>query len=452
MATSDEIQSKFRDSDFIRRTKENHDFVCGSMKIEEIREHLAKIYGIDGESPLSVLMFYHVIGGLAPDVMHDLLEGTLPRVICDVLRHCLRCKYFDLDELNGIIKNFDYGNREIVDRPSRIEKNHLKRGVIRQSAAQTWILAINLPLMVGVRIKMNDRHWGCFLMLLQICRIAFLDSVTTLDVLLLNEYVADFLDEYRTCFNRTITFKMHNLIHYGWYMLWFGPLISYWCMRFEAKHSFFKNMQRHILNSINMPYTLSWRHQQWQCDEFLKVGRRLLTIPISFSSQKKIALHRALCSGQVADYFGFQSTKAFIYQVKRVTIGSTEFQSNSSVVLCPLSGGVAGQFGLVIAIYVQDERPLFICKMYQTERFNHHLAAFEVTERRDRFLMVLSPEQVVKHNVFALHSAGFYRALLRQFCVGWSGEHCAKDELAFSDRKLFFITVKSEIASIVFPF
>ena len=163
-------------------------------------------------------------------------------------------------------------------------------------------------------------------------------------------------------------------------------------------------------------------------------------------------IHRALCSGQVADYFGFQSTKAFIYQVKRVTIGSTEFQSNSSVVLCPLSGGVAGQFGLVIAIYVQDERPLFICKMYQTERFNHHLAAFEVTERRDRFLMVLSPEQVVKHNVFALHSAGFYRAPLRQFCVGWSGEHCAKDELAFSDRKLFFITVKSEIASIVFPF
>jgi hypothetical protein len=89
--------------------------------------------------------------------------------------------------------------------------------------------------------------------------------------------------------------------------------------------------------------------------------------------------------------------------------------------------------------------------MYQTERFNHHLSALEVTERRDKFLMVLSPDQALKHNVYSLHSPGFYRVPSRQFCVGWSAEHSAKDDLAFSDRKLFFITVKSEIASIVFP-
>ena len=54
------------------------------MKIEELRDHLAKIYGINDELPLSVIVFFHVIGGLAPDVMHDLLEGTLPWVICGV--------------------------------------------------------------------------------------------------------------------------------------------------------------------------------------------------------------------------------------------------------------------------------------------------------------------------------------------------------------------------------
>ena len=53
------------------------------MTIEELRDYLAKIYSINDESPLRVLAFFHVIGGLAPDVMHDLLEGTLPRDICD---------------------------------------------------------------------------------------------------------------------------------------------------------------------------------------------------------------------------------------------------------------------------------------------------------------------------------------------------------------------------------
>ena len=449
LATADEIQAKFRDMDFIRRTKENHDFVCGSMTIEELRDHLAKIYGINGESPLSVLVFFHVIGGLAPDVMHDLLEGTLPRVICDVLKHCLECKYFTLDELNGIIRNFDYGNRQVIDRPSLIEKNHLKGGVIRQSAAQTWMLAINLPLMVGVRIKRNDRRWGCFLLLLQICRIAFLDSVTTLDILLLNEYVADFLFEYKCCFGRNITFKMHNLVHYGWYMLWFGPLVGYWCMRYEAKHSFFKNLHRHIHNSINIPYTLSWRHQQWQLDEFLTAGRSLLTVGISFGKLRKVVLRTALCGGQVAEFFGFQSAGNNVNLAKHVTMGSTKFQSNSSVVLCPLSSEDGGQFGLVIAIYEHNQRPVFVCKMYQTERFNHHLQAFEVTERRDGFCMAVSPNKLLKHHVYSLNSAGFYRPPARQHCVGWSAKSCAKDEMELVNWKKMFITVKSEIGSIV---
>ena len=36
-------------------------------------------------------------------------------------------------------------------------------------------------------------------------------------------------------------------------------------MRFEAKHSYFKKLTQNIGNFINLPYTLSLRHQKLQC-------------------------------------------------------------------------------------------------------------------------------------------------------------------------------------------
>ena len=48
----------------------------------------------------------------------------------------------------------------------------------------------------------------------------------------------------------------------------FGPLVQYWYMRYEAKHSFFKKMASIIGNYTNLPYTLAKRHQQQQCYHF----------------------------------------------------------------------------------------------------------------------------------------------------------------------------------------
>ena len=36
-------------------------------------------------------------------------------------------------------------------------------------------------------------------------------------------------------------------------------------MRFEAKHSYFKQLARSLGNFINLPYSLASRHQQYQC-------------------------------------------------------------------------------------------------------------------------------------------------------------------------------------------
>lgn len=42
----------------------------------------------------------------------------------------------------------------------------------------------------------------------------------------------------------------------------FGPLVGQWTMRFEAKHSFFKEVARHTNCFKNIPLTLATKHQQ----------------------------------------------------------------------------------------------------------------------------------------------------------------------------------------------
>ena len=41
----------------------------------------------------------------------------------------------------------------------------------------------------------------------------------------------------------------------------FGPLIRTWCMRFEAKQAYFKDVARRLKNFKNLPYSLAKWHQ-----------------------------------------------------------------------------------------------------------------------------------------------------------------------------------------------
>ena len=44
-----------------------------------------------------------------------------------------------------------------------------------------------------------------------------------------------------------------------------GPPSRYWCMRFEAKNSYFKDLAHRIKNFKNIPKSLAHRHQAWPC-------------------------------------------------------------------------------------------------------------------------------------------------------------------------------------------
>lgn len=54
------------------------------------------------------------------------------------------------------------------------------------------------------------------------------------------------------------------MTHYAKQMMQFGPLSHFWTLRFESKHSYFKDISRATKNLKNITYTLAKRHQIFQ--------------------------------------------------------------------------------------------------------------------------------------------------------------------------------------------
>lgn len=65
--------------------------------------------------------FFHVVDGIVPDIMHDILEGTLQLHIKWLLSYLiLDKKMFSLDTLNGRMQSFNYGSVDSSNKPTPI--------------------------------------------------------------------------------------------------------------------------------------------------------------------------------------------------------------------------------------------------------------------------------------------------------------------------------------------
>ena len=64
----------------------------------------------------------------------------------------------------------------------------------------------------------------------------------------------------------------------------FGPLSRVWCMRFEAKNSYFKGVAQSIGNFKNVAKTVAIRHQRLSCYHFANDGNLFHSEATSFGN------------------------------------------------------------------------------------------------------------------------------------------------------------------------
>lgn len=58
-----------------RRTKEIYNAHCADLG-GPLSEHLSTTFGIVKNSTMNSLEYFHVVTGLVPDIMHNILEGN----------------------------------------------------------------------------------------------------------------------------------------------------------------------------------------------------------------------------------------------------------------------------------------------------------------------------------------------------------------------------------------
>ncbi|CAB4030340.1 Hypothetical predicted protein, partial [Paramuricea clavata] len=267
LATAEEMKSKFHEKEFVLRTKESYNIQAD--QVQKYGEHFSKTYGINRKSILTESNYYHVVDGLPPDIMHDILEGVLQYETKEMLKNFIKVEhYLTLKILNDRIAKYDFGYYNDTNKPSPITEAKFSSNdnSLKQHAVQMWCLATHIPLIIGDLIPLENARWILYLKLLEIISLCFApviskDQVAYLQVLI-NDHHHKFRELYPEC---SIIPKMHFMVHMPTATMRMGPLVRAWCMRFEAKHHYFKKLSTVIGNYTNLPFTLAMRHQQWLC-------------------------------------------------------------------------------------------------------------------------------------------------------------------------------------------
>lgn len=205
-------------------------------------------YGVNFYSPLNCLDNFHVVTQLPQDIMHILLEGVIPYELSFLLTYFIvNQKYFTLDHLNDSISCYDYSVQEANDKPSPVRPQVISSRGARLSetckflnanvllnacnlqchmqhscfflslhiAAQMWNLAINLPLMIGSKIPVDDEHWECFLLLLDILQLCTTRFASAGQAGYLEALIHDHHHLFTRCYpEANITPKMHYMVHF----------------------------------------------------------------------------------------------------------------------------------------------------------------------------------------------------------------------------------------------
>lgn len=139
-------------------------------------------------------------------------------------------------------------------------------------------------------------HIGSISFLFWKLYIFFAHQVTYSSVIYLKQSIKEHLTSFKTYPNARILQKQHYLVHLSTQILMCGPLIRSWCMRFEGKHSYFKNMAHVIKNFKNLPLSLPQRHKSMESASLEIDGESvdscaLVSDDITFGKEKRLFEH-----------------------------------------------------------------------------------------------------------------------------------------------------------------
>lgn len=334
--------------------------------------------GLNFESVLNELPYFHVTNNFVFDIMHDVLEGVGPDLILCVLNSFLTRKIIKLDKLNYRIDSFDFGRHYLKSKPSEIKSNYLKGETLTgQNASQSLCLLLFLPVLIGDFVPHSDKVWQVYLLFVEVLNIILSHEISQGGCEYLNSITQEFLMQYQIVFSKTLKPKHHHLTHYVSSIFAIGPLRSFWSMTFEARHKFFKTTAHSSCNFRNIPKSLAYRFQLARCFRLLEedtfTPNRFEYLKSEFVNVDDIS-HADLVKEKLTINTELEITS-------KVTINGGEFRIGCFILLEYCSQFPV--FGRVEMIILENSDCNFVVKIVEAEYIEHY-ACFVLIHKNKR--------------------------------------------------------------------
>lgn len=362
-----DVQLYFKDSQFIKRTIESHKNDLRLSVILELPQNGVKI-----DNCFNELLYFNIIDGFPPDLMHDFLEGVLVYNFGFMMNH--------LNDKN--ILNFELFEKELNEfKYSRLEKkNTIPKGIFTKfsyktpkgfhlSATHFWTLIRIFPLMLGEMLQLNEN----FLHFLDLCEIFFLLNDSSYDYIQL-EIIETKIESYLSKFVKLYTSdqlcaKFHFIIHYPRLIRTFGPLKQASTMRFESKHSQIKRQDHAIHNHINSTKSITVKHQEMQLYYLLSPDyyHSWCDGPLDNSDLN----NQAIISSLLIDKCSINFHKWLIFKNIKYYLGD---------MICYANNTGSPQFGQIKYLIKQNSELIFFLNKFKTIKYYNFLRAFQVSE------------------------------------------------------------------------
>ncbi len=295
-------------------------------------------------------------------------------------------KLFTLDHLNSLIHSFPYKWGDKTNCLHLLPQNLQKKNTIGGNAHENWCLPLRdrlLPLIVGRLVPSDESAWH-----------VILDSKDIVELVVAPIHTAEFciayleckISEHRQRYQELFPYqkllpKHHFLEHFPELIKCFGPLVTLWTMRFEAKHSFLKQVVRRTNNFRNITLTLATKHQLMVGYNMLMPDRETLFLEVANILKVPIdVLNEDVVNTLTQKY----PEVTAVNLAHSVTINGNTYKKGMTVV----HGSCGGlpEFSEIIQLcIVKDDLSLIIRKL--SSWYREHYRAYELHPTRELALV-----------------------------------------------------------------
>ncbi|XP_075741514.1 uncharacterized protein LOC142791002 [Rhipicephalus microplus] len=368
------FSSVFHEMDVRIRNKSLHETHIEGARVNQPLS--TALYGVKGESPLLNIWYFDATLQLPPDLMHDVLEGSIPHVLKHVLQGLISTnviRYSDLD----CITAFSFGAHDKKNKPQAVEKHFLtSKTPYKGTASQKWCLFRFLSLMIGDIVPELNEHWEVYLLFKRIVDLIFADSLPHDHLACLQDDIRYFSSSFEILYPGHVIPKLHFLVHYPRLINELGPLKQYWCMRYEAKHQYLKSIAVRNQNFRNICKTIAGRHQLLQSYELCNSE-----FHNSIQTTKARPLKEKDLPPCMAEVF---SPGVPVWKVNSVTVDQITYKVKDVVIL---QKAILPSFGQISELYIYCGDVFCLVNVLGNTMFDRHRWCYVVEKTSEQKLV-----------------------------------------------------------------